>query len=308
MVKKRRLLGGIKIGVLCLGLLLCIEKEVQAAEQKNKVKTTTQKHYQVLPAKKAKVKKVREIDKITDFSAVFDAQYYLQRYEDVRNVIGNDEKKLLEHFKEFGMKEARVGAPGFDVKAYMLNNLDLVAQMKADDLSEYFVHYIKTGQAEGRTATYQPGQQLPEGILGTFTTYYDPAEMRAINVELASSRINGAILTPGDSFSFSKSVGTRTEENGYVQGPSIAGGKEVSSIGGGICQVSSNLYVTMLLAGIEPTEQHYHGLPVDYVPKYLDAAIAENYLDLRFKNNLQHDIIIESVANNGVLTVTLRRG
>lgn len=305
---KKGLRKGIKIAALCLGMILCLERDVQAAGQNNKAVTATKKVSQASVIKKAKVKKVREIDKITDFSAVFDAAYYVQRYEDIRNVIGNDEKKLLEHFKEFGMKEARVASPNFDVKAYMLNNLDLVGQMKADDLTEYFAHYIKSGKEEGRVAVFQPGQQPAEGILATFTTYYDPAEMRAVNVQLASSRINGMRLAPGESFSFSKSVGRRTVENGYVDGPSFAAGKEVTSIGGGICQVSSNLYVSLLLAGIEPIEHHYHSLPVDYVPKYLDAAISENVQDLRFKNNSAQDIVIESIANNGVLTVTLKRG
>ena len=139
---KKGLRKGIKIVALCLGMILCLERDVQAAGQNNKAVTATKKVSQASVIKKAKVKKVREIDKITDFSAVFDAAYYVQRYEDIRNVIGNDEKKLLEHFKEFGMKEARVASPNFDVKAYMLNNLDLVGQMKADDLTEYFAHYI----------------------------------------------------------------------------------------------------------------------------------------------------------------------
>ena len=39
-----------------------------------------------------------------------------------------------------------------------------------------------------------------------------------------------------------------------------------------------------------------------------DAAIAENYLDLCFKNNFKHDVVIEAIAKDGVLTVSLLRG
>ena len=66
---------------------------------------------------------------------------------------------------------------------------------------------------------------------------------------------------------------SRTLENGYVVAPSFAGGRVVSSVGGGICQVSSTLYVTMLLSSIPATERYAHSLNVDYVPKGLDSAI-----------------------------------
>ena len=261
--------------------------------------------------KRTEVKKTQEKKKsvvISDYSAIFDANYYYNTYPDLQVAFGNDEKALFDHFVKCGMKEGRNGNATFNVKAYMKNNLDLVGLFKADDLTDYYAHYANAGKSEGRVAQYQNGQAPLEGVLATHTTYYDVTEQRAINVELAASRINGMVIEPKKSFSYSNSVGTRTVENGYVDGPSIANGKEVSSIGGGICQVSSNLYVTMLLAGIEPTEHHYHGLPVDYVPKGLDAAIAENYLDLRFTNNFTHNIIIEAIAKDGVLTVSLLRG
>ena len=261
--------------------------------------------------KRTEVKKTQEKKKsvvISDYSAIFDANYYYNTYPDLQVAFGNDEKALFDHFVKCGMKEGRNGNATFNVKAYMKNNLDLVGLFKADDLTDYYAHYANAGKSEGRVAQYQNGQAPLEGVLATHTTYYDVTEQRAINVELAASRINGMVIEPKKSFSYSNSVGTRTVENGYVDGPSIANGKEVSSIGGGICQVSSNLYVSMLLAGIEPTEHHYHGLPVDYVPKGLDAAIAENYLDLRFTNNFTHNIIIEAIAKDGVLTVSLLRG
>lgn len=255
-----------------------------------------------------KAQKEMRAYEIEDYSAIFDADYYYNRYPDLQIILGKNEKALLKHFIKYGMKEGRVASEGFDVKAYMKNNPDLVGLLKAEDLTLYFNHYVKYGFHEGRPAIYQQGQEPKEGVLGSHTTYYDVKESRAINVELAASRINGMVIKPGKSFSYSKAVGTRTIANGYVDGPSIANGKEVSSIGGGICQVSTNLYAAMLFAQITPTEHHYHGLPVDYAPTGLDAAIAENYLDLRFKNTFEYDIVIEAIAKDGVLTVSLLRG
>lgn len=268
-------------------------------------------HAQAAIIEKPEVKKAQEDmkkEEITDYSAIFNADYYYSMYPDLQVAIGKDANALFNHFVKSGMKEGRVGNADFNVKAYMKNNLDLVGLLKADDLTLYYTHYANYGLKEGRIAVYQEGQAPKEGVLASHTTYYDETEDRAINVKLAASRINGLVIKPGKSFSYSDSVGSRTVENGYVEGPSFANGKEVSSIGGGICQVSTNLYAAMLLAGIEPTEHHYHGLPVDYAPTGLDAAIAENYLDLRFKNTYNYDIVIEAIAQDGVLTVSLLKG
>ena len=78
-------------------------------------------------------KEVKEAE-IADYSAVFNADYYYNRYPDLQVTIGKDAKALLEHFVDFGMKEGRVGNAAFDVKAYMKNNPDLVGLLKAEDL------------------------------------------------------------------------------------------------------------------------------------------------------------------------------
>lgn len=244
---------------------------------------------------------------VSDYSAVFDAAYYYNNYPDLQHNIGNDPAALLNHFITSGMKEGRNGNSSFDVRAYMYNNPDLLAVYGADDYSDYYIHYICNGQTEKRTALYKPGTAPGLNVLASYTTKYNTTEPRAINVELAAARVNGLTIAPGESFSFSNSVGTRTIENGYVEAPSFAAGKVVSSVGGGICQVSSNIYVVMLLSGITPTRHYFHSLPVDYVPSGLDAAIVEGYKDLTFTNPYDFTIAIHATTQNGILTVSFTK-
>ena len=244
---------------------------------------------------------------ISDYSAVFDAAYYYNNYPDLRQNIGNEPAALLNHFITLGMKEGRNGNSSFNVKAYMYNNPDLLAVYGADDYSDYYIHYICNGQNEGRSSLYTPGAAPGQNVLASYSTKYNVSEPRAINVELAAARVNGLTIAPGESFSFSNSAGTRTIENGYVEAPSFAAGKVVSSVGGGICQVSSNIYIVMLLSGITPTRHYFHSLPVDYVPAGLDAAIVEGYKDLTFTNPYDFTIAIHATTNNGVLTVSFTK-
>ena len=159
--------------------------------------------------------------KETDYSAVFDAQYYYKAYPDVQKAIGQDEEKLLKHFITSGMKEGRVAKADFDVRAYMKNNLDLIVVYGVKDLRKYYYHYIQCGKDEGRVATAKE-KAVHANELASFSTKYNTKEDRAVNVELASRRINGSVVQPGETFSFSNSIMSRTTENGYVMAPSFA--------------------------------------------------------------------------------------
>lgn len=241
-----------------------------------------------------------------DYSAVFDAEYYYNMNPDVQAAIGHDADRLLEHFITSGMKEGRVAKADFDVRAYMRNNLDLLAVYGVKDLSRYYYHYMESGKIEGRVAV-SDRTVGNAGEIASFSTNYNTEEDRAVNVELASGRINGIVVQPGETFSFSNSIMSRTRANGYVVAPSFASGRVVSSVGGGICQVSSTLYVTMLLSAIPATERYAHSLEVDYVPKGLDSAIVEGQKDLRFRNPYNYPICINSSAKDGTLTVSISR-
>lgn len=241
-----------------------------------------------------------------DYSPVFDAEYYYNAYPDVQKAVGHDADKLLTHFITSGMKEGRVGKADFNVRAYMKNNLDLIPVLGIKDLSAYYYHYIQTGKAEGREAA-QTGTLTDVNEISSYSTKYNTDEDRAVNIELASGRINGMVIQPKETFSFSNSVLSRTTENGYKLAPSFASGRVVTSIGGGICQVSSTLYVAILLSSIPATERYTHSLEVDYVPQGLDSAIVEGAKDLKFKNPYDYPVCIHSDVKDGNLTVSISK-
>ena len=235
------------------------------------------------------------------YRAVFDAEYYYNTYPDLQAAIGNDEEALFAHFVNNGIREGRSGVPDFNLRAYIQHNADLMSAY-GEDFAAYCEHYVNSGKAEGRLAL---ADENSDPGLGSYSSTYDVNEQRAINVELAAQRINGIVLQPGEEFSFSDRILSRTYENGYVLGPSYAAGRAVVSVGGGICQVSSTLYVAMIRAVLPSTERWTHSAPVDYVPQGVDATIAEGSKDLKFKNIYAKPLVISATTENGLLTVTL---
>ena len=141
-------------------------------------------------------------------------------------------------------------------------------------------------------------------VLASYTTEYDPSnENRTHNIQLASDKINGTLIKPGAQFSFNDVVGERTAEAGYDDAPVMIDGKLVPGIGGGICQVSSTIFNTALLSGMNIIERTPHFEPVGYIQAGRDATVAWGYLDFKFRNPYQQSIYILSVMNNGTLTI-----
>lgn len=262
------------------------------------------------------------------YRAVFDASYYYNTYPDVAAAFGMDEEQLLNHFINFGVKEGRSASAEFNPQAYRQRYADL-QQAFGSDMAAYCAHYVNYGQSEGRNASADgqvtvtvpanetesastaetvdttAQQNVSGNVIGSCTTNYVANNNRAVNVELAAQRINGVVVQPGAGFSFSQTILPRTAANGYLPATIFISGKKGTGTGGGVCQVSSTLYASMVYAGLPATERHAHSLPVDYLPAGLDATIAGNYMDLKFTNVYSQPLMIYASAQGGTLTVTL---
>ena len=140
-------------------------------------------------------------------------------------------------------------------------------------------------------------------LLGTFTTFYgEDSGGRGKNVERGAALLSNKLIRPGEEMSVESAMGSRTIENGFYEANSYAADEVVSSIGGGICQVSTTLYNALLNAELKVTQRSSHSLKVGYVEISRDAAIAENLLDLKFTNNLEYPVYIEGKTAGGYVT------
>lgn len=149
------------------------------------------------------------------------------------------------------------------------------------------------------------GEKAFPDLLATYTTRYDPTNKnRSNNLTIAANKINGTILMPGETFSYNKVVGARTIEAGYKEAGAYAGGKVVQDVGGGICQISSTIYNTALLANLEIVDRSNHQFLTSYVPVSRDATVSWGGLDFKFKNTRTYPIKIVASAKNGLAKVS----
>ena len=181
--------------------------------------------------------------------------------------------------------------------------IDEAKELLQEEKEEYIIP-LKITKAN-KTLSDLGAEAFPH-TLGTYSTKYDNSNSnRTNNINLATRKINGTIVLPGETFSYNKTVGKRTIEAGFREAGAYAGGKVIQEVGGGICQVSSTLYNAAVYANLEIVERYNHYFESSYVPASRDATVSWGSVDFKFKNTRKYPIRITASSGNGTETVTI---
>jgi vancomycin resistance protein YoaR len=147
----------------------------------------------------------------------------------------------------------------------------------------------------------------PTTLLGRYRTDYretsDKSRERVENLDIASRAIDGTLLAPGEIFSLTE----KTRSLDYNKTKVIYEGKEERADGGGLCQVSSTLYMAANYAGLEIVERHPHYAQLPYIRPGFDATVwfgdaRSKPLDMKFKNDTDAYLLLrEYVADDSFI-------
>ena len=142
---------------------------------------------------------------------------------------------------------------------------------------------------ENNKATNHEEYKQIDSKVSTFSTKFNPYISRATNLRVALNYINGAIIEPGEVFSFYKYAGPYNKK-GYVF--------YYEFVGNGVCQIATTAYNAALLAGLEIEKRYQHEYIAPYVEGGLDATVASygdnSYIDMSFKNTYKYPIYISA--------------
>ncbi len=192
---------------------------------------------------------------------------------------------------------------GYDLNVESLKEVLSKEENKIEGISIEFPLTILEPKVKLTDITYT----LYNDKLAGYTTYFDATQKaRANNLGIALKYLNGTIVMPGKTFSYYNRIGETTYAKGYQDAATFKAGTVVYEVGGGICQTSSTLYNVALMANLEVTERHQHGLPVGYVPPSRDATVYGNILDFKFKNTRNYPVkIVTSFSETGNMNISL---
>jgi vancomycin resistance protein VanW len=228
------------------------------------------------------------------YEVPFQVEFNLQKFEDFQSMISSLINRSPDDAYIEGNKiiESRTGVK-LDLERF---KEEITESLKCLD-EEGYISNLPVIISDPRITTQNILTELAiNEKLGTYSTTLKNKEENTIyNIKLASEVINGILVKSQDIFSFNEYVGPAEKVDGYKESTIIANGIFVNGYGGGVCQVSSTLYNAVLLANLPIVERYNHsvyGEATKYVPLGQDAAIFYGYKNLRFKNNLDHDIVI----------------
>lgn len=136
---------------------------------------------------------------------------------------------------------------------------------------------------------------LIDTMTSSFVTNFNVWEgTRPINLRTALNYINGAVIEPGEVFSYYKYAGPYNK-SGYVF--------YYEFVGNGVCQIATTTYNAALLGGLEIVKRYPHAKKSVYVAGGLDATVASYSsgwnVDFQFKNTYKYPIYIKAYANGG---------
>ncbi|MFG1945063.1 VanW family protein [Nonomuraea sp. NPDC048826] len=148
------------------------------------------------------------------------------------------------------------------------------------------------------------GLGIKEAV-GSFTSTFDCCQPRVTNIRQMAADLDGHLVKPGQTFSLNDQVGERTAEGGYVPAPQVVGGRLLTIMGGGASQFATTLYNAVFFGGyvdVAHTPMDYHSARF---PAGRDAALLYPDLDVKWRNDSDHGVLIKTSSTETSVTVTL---
>jgi vancomycin resistance protein YoaR len=132
---------------------------------------------------------------------------------------------------------------------------------------------------------------------------------RIHNITVGTKYLNGWLVKPGESFSTVKSLGSVDASTGYLPELVIKENKTIPEFGGGLCQVSTTLFRSVLNAGLKVTERRNHSYRVTYYERGigpgLDATVYLPKPDFQFLNDTPGWILVQGEVKGNTLVFDL---
>ena len=132
-----------------------------------------------------------------------------------------------------------------------------------------------------------------------FSTGYSSEPNRDTNLRVASKKVSGTVLQPGEQFSLNEALGQRTAANGYKPAGVISEGQMKEDYGGGVSQVSTTLFNAAFFAGFDLDEHQAHSRYISRYPEGRESTLDWSSIDMKFTNNSKTPVVLDMYLKDG---------
>jgi vancomycin resistance protein YoaR len=242
-----------------------------------------------------------------------DGNYYQERVKDLVLEIVSKVNRLPQE-PVFVFENEKVGqfAPAINgavVKEELLGDM-IIGNLRTLEAGgeKQLVIDIPVTIAEPKTATQDINNLGIKELLGKGTSRFAGSISNRIhNIQLATGKMKGILVPPGETFSFNDTLGDVSTLTGFKQAYIIKEGKTILGDGGGVCQVSTTLFRAALNAGLPIVERAAHAYRVGYYEQNsapgFDATVYAPHPDLKIKNDTPGHLLIQPSVDTKNVTL-----
>ncbi|MCZ2839749.1 VanW family protein [Modestobacter sp. VKM Ac-2985] len=139
--------------------------------------------------------------------------------------------------------------------------------------------------------------------VSSFTTEFTN-QASGTNIRVVAAEVDGALVRPGETFSLNGYTGPRGTAQGYVPAAVISGGELSQAVGGGISQFATTMFNSVFFAGLEDVYHKPHSFYISRYPAGREATVYEGQIDLKWRNDTDTGIYVQTEWTPSSLTVT----
>lgn len=205
----------------------------------------------------------------------------------------------------FDMEQRKILPAVRGIRLSAFDSLSAVAVGLASGAERIDLVVAPGPEVEDPLASLAQGLDISTVIASFSTPYSTEAKYadRAANLKVGAAALDGFVLLPGETMSFNKVVGDRTDTAGFRYAPGISDGELIDTVGGGICQISSTLYGAAFFAGLDLVHSRPHSRPSSYVDMGLDSTVVYGSVDMKIKNAFDFPVVFHTRVSAGQVQV-----
>ena len=208
-------------------------------------------------------------------------------------------ERIIPHFEGSFFSAVGTGAISSPL---VIDNSKINFNLKEDTINVQ----IETIEVEPKITKETIEKYNIKDLVGRATTNFSGGSLdRQHNIEVGVSKLTGILIAPGEQFSMVKALGPVTEKAGYLKEFVIKEDRTIKELGGGLCQLATTLFRTILDAGLPVTERINHRYVISYYGPGLDATIYGPHPDLRFVNDTGNYLLLQGTSRNNEATFEL---
>ncbi len=136
-------------------------------------------------------------------------------------------------------------------------------------------------------------------VVSSISTPLTDDSVRTTNLVVGTSKVTNVLIKPGEQFNLGDQLGPVDAEHGFVSSGVVVDGFNSTAMGGGLSQLSTNMFNIGYRAGMEDISHQPHTKYFSRYPAGLEATIWGDQIPMIWENNTPYGVMIEAWVADG---------